>query len=316
SDYMKARTEIIYERFFNCDEVNPTYNLESLRGKIKSSKKDFTKIAQHIREHFEFSSYRPLTYEILNDIYDRIKVRTYFLPFSSIKLNTGNDTEQTAILFTKNELHAVLVNSDRTIDEAHFDKIHELLHICFGNIDMDNDSLEKLIDKVCGELIYPKTYIIEKFFDGDANSKPIKEKQVISKKFNLEARDNMFILSPKGLARAMRDADLATTNSELYKYIYTELHELYRKEAINYSMLGKMDFDFSNRDQIMNFYKDIEENTFGARYPLFEKLKCDLLSEKLSANDFADTFGLKLSDAMIIKKIWSDRALNATSTNK
>jgi len=110
----------------------------------------------------------------------------------------------------------------------------------------------------------------------------------------------------------MRDAGLASPSSELFKYIYTELHEKYRETTINYSQVGKMDFDFSNRDKLIDFYTFIRKGFLSVGYPLFEKLKQDLVSDVISPSDFADTFNLTLADTLIIKALFRKEQVHAT----
>lgn len=164
-----------------------------------------------------------------------------------------------------------------------------------------------MIDKICGELIYPRNYIIEKFFNGDPSSKPITNKERLGTTFWNEMLSQTYALSPKGLAKAMRDTDLTTVNSELYKYLSTELHEKFRKSCINYSTYGHMNINFSDVQAVLDFYKYIEVEIRKTRYPLFQKIKKDLLSNELSSADFADTFAMKLEDAHLIKAIWSQQ---------
>jgi transcriptional regulator with XRE-family HTH domain len=307
SSHIKVRTEIIYERFFGNITSSITYNLSKLRDKINKDHINHIEIAQFIRDEFEFPSYQPLSYSMLNTILDRIHVRSYYLPFKYIGLSDEGENGQAAVLFEKDKSYSILVDSDRTIDESHFDKTHELLHILFDDVDMGETDQEDLIDKVCGELIYPKKFIIEVFFDGDENSKPIKDKEKLSFNFFENSKNHAHILSPKGLALAMRDANLTSINSELYKFILNELHQAYRKKSVNYSSLGQMDFDFTNREEFLKFFEIIKNPDGIFTYPLFEKLKCDLLNGSLSPVDFADTFGMKISDALIIKASLSKR---------
>ena len=65
-----------------------------------------------------------------------------------------------------------------------------------------------------------------------------------------------------------------------------------------------MNFDFSNRIKLKNFYDIFNTKKSFHQYPLFEKLRADLLSEELSPSDFADTFGMNEADGIVLKAIW------------
>jgi len=304
SERMKSRSEVTFERFFG-DLKKNTYNLEVLKNNIKNCNDNFVEIADLIRKEFTIRSDSPITNEDSFSILEKLNGKAFFLPFKQIKLNVSDEVDQTAVLYCKDGAYSILVDSDRTIDEAHFDKLHEMLHIFFFDIREQNKELEDLIDKICGELVYPKKYIVEKFFGGDENSRPSFDLKKLEENFEHEYRTRKFIISPKGLARAMRDIELTSRNSDLYKFLYSELNEKFKKNAISYSAFGKMDFEFSDRNALIDFYKKYVENPHCEyTYPLFEKLKSDFLNNFLEPSDFADTFGMKLSDSLVLKAIW------------
>ncbi len=314
SEYIRVRTETIYERFFSDNDHDHDrdhdniYDLTNLRKNIEQAGNNHLAIAKFIRSEFTIPDYRPLGDINLGSLVGRLKIKAYFLPFNAIGLIKDGDTIQTAILYKKKNKFVILVDSDRMIDEAHFDRLHEMMHIVFDSVHLklNVNELESLIDRVCGELIYPQNYIIERFFDGDQNSRPIKNKAVLAEKFWEDSLDQTFALSPKGLAIAIKDCSLANTNTELFKYLVTDLHLEFRKKCISYSKLGDMNFDFSNRVELLKFYNHINSDLKRAKYPLFQKIKNDVLNEYLSVGDFADTFGLKLEDALLIKAVWSN----------
>lgn len=303
---VSVRAETLFERFFHIDETPKTYDLTNLRTKIASVKDSFMQIADAIRIEFTIPKFKPLDMSGLSTIYDRVRIPAFFLPFKSIDLIGSEEFAQTAILFKKGNYFVILLDSDRNIDEAHFDQLHELIHIFFEGIDfgLDQNSYETLIDKVCGELIYPKEYIVERFFDNDPTSKPITNPDLLRKKFLEDADNYTYAISPKGLGRSMRDTGLATDQTQLYKYLTTQLHDEYRKEAVNYSKLGRMNRDFSNPKAMLEFYKLVEDKAKKTRYPLFEKIKKDVLDDVLGVSDFADTFLMDAADAMYVKAIW------------
>jgi hypothetical protein len=304
SERMKSRSEVTFERFFG-DLKKNTYNLDNLKTDIKKCQDNFVEIANLIRTEFTIRSDAPITNEDSYSILEKLNAKAFFLPFKQIKLNVNGEIDQTAVLYSKDGAYSILVDSDRTIDEAHFDKLHEMLHIFFFDVRDQNKELEDLIDKICGELVYPKKYIVDKFFGGDENSRPSFDLKKLEENFEHEYRSRKFIISPKGLARAMRDIELTSRNSDLYKFLYSELNEKFKKNAISYSAFGKMDFEFRDRNALIDFYKNFVENPHCEyTYPLFEKLKSDFLNNYLEASDFADTFGMKLSDSLVLKAIW------------
>lgn len=304
SERMQTRSELIFGRFFGDNEVG-SYDLTNLKNKIKSSGEDFHSIALAIRQEFTITNDYPLSSQDMKRIQDRLKANAYFLPFKQILLNIDGESEQTAVLFHRRGSYSILVDSDRTLDEAHFDKLHELVHIFFIGIREQSKQLEDLIDKVCGELIYPKFYIVEKIFGGDANSRPITNKEKLEATFYEEFNNTQLILSPKGLALALKDSNLATTGSDLFIYLTDTLDKKFRSHTITYSQFGGMDFSFSNRESLIKFFKEHVDNIKSLKgYPLFEKLKSDFLSDVLSSNDFADTFNLSLTDTIVIKATW------------
>lgn len=306
TERMKSRSEVIFERFFG-DLKKNLYDFTDLKNKIQKVGNDFTKIADIIREEFIIRSDSPISNEDSISILDKLNAKSFYLPFSQIKLNVENETNQTAVLYCKDGAYSILVDSDRTIDEAHFDKLHEMIHIFFFDIRNQDKSLEDLIDKICGELVYPKQYIVDKFFDGDESSRPSFNFSKLEETFEHEYRLKKFIISPKGLARAMRDCGLTSRNSELYNFLYKNLNDKFKRKAISFSEFGKMNFSFSDRNALINFYKNYVDNPKCERtYPLFEKLKNDFLTESLQISDFADTFSISLSDALVLKAIWQN----------
>lgn len=304
SDRMKSRIEIVYESFFGHEDVSLKYDLSNLKRLIKNNPTSFKHVAECIRKEFTIPSYRPISYDNLVGIQDRISLSAFYLPFKAIGLNIEGESDQTAVLFAKDGISSILVDSDRTVDEAHFDKLHEIVHVFIEGVIPDSPETEKFIDKVCGELVYPEEYIVNKFFQNDPASKPIKNQEFLKETFFAEASNLSSVISPKGLARAMRDCGLATEKSELFKFLFVDLHEEYRKQVVTYSQIGEMDIDFRNRDELLKFYRDHVPNKGILRYPLFEKIKKDLMEDVISSNDFASIFGLKLSDAIIIKAVW------------
>ena len=307
SSSVKARAELIYERFFKGSESEARIDIQPLKEKIRDCGTDFSCIAKEIRKFFEFQSYEPINKRTVDSLSEQMGAQNFYLPFSSLKLLDNGCNEQTAVLYTHKGVHSILINSDRTIDEAYFDQIHELIHIFLEGIFEDNKKTEDLIDKIAGELIYPRSYLIRIFFDNDENSRPIKNKEKLKQKFCHEMKALHWIISPRGIARAMRDSGLTSGQSELYKFFNSTLHSWYREHnSITYSELGEMDFDFSNRKALLNFYEFIRSKTAHFRYPLFEKLQDDLISDIISPYDFADTFGLNWSDGIIVKSIWKN----------
>lgn len=308
TDRMRVRSEKIYERFFEDFEQKVSYDFTRLRSCIVKADKNFIEIAKCIRDEFTIPDYVPFGSDELHKLQWRIGVKSFYLPFKQIKLNIvdEDDFDQSAILFSKNDSYSILIDSDRTIDEAHFDRMHEVVHIIFDGLFEQSSEIEDLIDLVSGELIYPKRYLLERFFDGDSSSKPIKNKNLLISKFLEDTHSLRHILSPRGLARALRDTELTSRNAELFKFLNTEFHEMYRESSVTYSSYGEMDFEFSDRDAILNFYKEVVEKKENAGfYPLFSKLKEDLIQNQLDVKDFADTFSMKLADAMLVKAMWS-----------
>jgi hypothetical protein len=305
SDRMKSGVEIVYESFFGQEDVSLKYDLTNLKKAIRENSASFKHVADCIRKEFTIPSYRPISYDSLVGIQDRISLLAFYLPFRAIGLNFEGESDQTAVLFTKDGSSSILVDSDRTVDEAHFDKLHEVVHVFIEGVISDSPETEKFIDKVCGELVYPEEYIVNKFFQNDASSKPIKNPEYLKETFFAEAANLSSVISPKGLARAMRDSELATEKSELFKFLFVDLHDQYRKHAVTYSEIGEMNINFRDRDELLKFYKDHVPSKGILRYPLFEKIKKDLMADAISTNDFANIFGLKLSDAIIIKAVWS-----------
>ncbi len=305
----KIRSQVLYERLFPSREAEVKYDLTPLQEKISKCGRDFLQIADCVRKEFTVPDYRPLLADELFGLYARVGAKAYFMPFKQIGLlNGGGSQDQTAILFSKHGCHTVLLDSDRTVDEAHFDRTHEFIHIIFGKIFDADGELEDLIDRVCGELIYPKKFIVEQFFSNDVNSKPATNKVRLREVFYQATFGMRHILSPRGLARAMRDSELTTRNSELYKFLYSEFHEEVRKKAVTYSSYGGMDFDFSDRERMERFYSEIVEKSENAGfYPLFQKIKNDLIEDLISPSDFGEMFKMKLSDAMVLKAIWSKK---------
>ena len=309
SEKIKNRTEVIFERFFDQEQDFEAHDITPLQEKIRRVGEDFKEIAKLIREDFEFPSYQPVTHSIMNSIINRLKTPCFYLPFDSISLKNDGHNNQTAILFKKNGFKSILVDSDRTIDEAHFDRLHEIIHIFLDDIFEHGNELENLIDKVCGDLIYPESYLLDFVFKGDKNSRPIRDKQGLTRRFYVENKTYTYILSPKGIARAMKDNGLTSSNSELFKFLYRELQSEFRKKPVTYSKMGKMDINFSSKEAVLKFYEEIvdskEPTTFC--YPLFEKLKKDLICGAISPSDFANTFNLKTSDVIVIQAIWCNQ---------
>lgn len=310
SESVRVHAEIVFERFFGDQLAIVPYDLTELRQQIATIGNNFFQIAQVIRKTFTIPDYHPMGYSGVNELLKRVGVQSYFLPFSVIGLCDPKDNNaQTAVLYSKENKHVILIDSDRRVDEAHFDQLHELIHIFLGDIDLElpDNELETLIDRICGELIYPQRYIVDVFFDGDPASKPITDRENLKYTFTQESSFYYNVLSPKGLARAMRDSDLTTVSSELYKYLNSDLHLEFKELATNYTTIGKMNFDFKNPKELVSFYRYIEEkNSWGVRYPLFVKLKEDLLSGRLSNADFADTFSMTLQSALIVKATWAE----------
>jgi len=304
SEQISMRSEVLYERFFSERSLTSQIDFNQLRKKISKLGDDFLLIAKTIREEFIIPDYAPLTSGDLQKIQERIGVNIFYMPFNQLRLKGEGEAEQTAMLYNKSNSYSILIDSDRTIDEAYFDSIHEILHLFFPEV--FSTETEALIDKIAGELIYPKRYIVEKYFDGDETSRPITNKKGLSKKFYDETSAWNLILSPRGLARSMRDTGLTSANSELFSFLHSDLNDEFRKKTITYSQYGDMNVDFSSRDALFNFYeKHVGIIGNQRRYPLFERLKEDLLTEKISPSDFADTFNLKLADALVIKAMWS-----------
>jgi len=308
SGRMKSRSEIIFDRFFG-DLKKNTYDLKALNCNIGLAGEDFIKIANLIRKEFVIRGDAPMSDDDSFSILSKLNVKAFFMPFNQIKLNVAGEADQTAVLYSRDGSFSILVDSDRTIDEAHFDKLHEMIHIFFFEIRDQSKELEDLIDKICGELVYPKEYIIDTFFDGDETSRPSFNLKKVRLTFEQEYRNRRFIISPRGLARAMRDSELTTRNSDLYVFLYKELNEIFKQDTPSFSKFGRMNFSFQDRNAMIDFYKNHVENPQCINtYPLYEKLKSDFLSESLQPSDFADTFGMKLSDAMILKAIWRNEA--------
>jgi hypothetical protein len=312
SESIKVRTQTVFERFFDTDQKKGTYDLSNLCKAILEVKDDFFQIAVSIRKEFTIPDYRPLGSDDLFALQARIGVKSLYLPFRQIGLKTnqiGDDYGQTAVLFNKGDSYSILIDSDRTVDEAHFDKTHEMLHVIFGHIFKQSIELEKQIDQISGELIYPRRFIVEQFFNNDVSSKPVKNKEFLRSKFYELTRSLRHILSPRGVARAMRDVDLTTRNSELFEFFFSELHAEFREKSVTYSSYGNMNFDFSNREKLQEFYETVVEKIENAGfYPLFSKLKNDLMSGVIQPSDFADTFNLKHSDALILKSSWEENS--------
>ncbi len=310
TERMRVRSEKIYERFFENSEQKLKYDFTNLRSCISKSKINFIDIANCIRSEFTIPDYVPFGSDELHKLQWRIGVSSFYLPFKQIKLNIvdQDDFDQSAILFSKDNSYSILIDSDRTIDEAHFDRMHEVVHIIFDGLFEQSPEIEDLIDLVVGELIYPKRYLIERYFEGDSSAKPIKNKKLLVSKFLEDTHGLRHILSPRGLARALRDTELTSRNAELFKFLNTEFHEKYRETSVTYSSYGEMDFEFSNRDELLKFYSEVVEKKENAGfYPLFTKLKRDLVTEKLDVKDLADTFSMKLPDAMLIKALWAKK---------
>lgn len=309
SEKIKVRSQILHERFFNnAESDSPSYNLGNLRKAILKCNSNFLKIAQCIRNEFTIPDYRPLGIGGLKALQQRMGVRAFYMPFSQLGLSVLSDQEssQTAILYTRGDTYTALIDSDRTVDEAHFDKTHEVLHTIFDPIEESFEKLEHLIDLVCGDLIYPKKFIIEQFFNDDETSRPIKNKDLLVSKFIEITQDARFILSPRGLARAIRDAELTSASSALFNFLNSEFHEHYRSKALTYTKFGEMNFAFSNRDELQKFYSCVVEKQGNEGcYPIFSKLRADLQSGAIHPSDFADTFGLEYADAIVLKDIWS-----------
>jgi transcriptional regulator with XRE-family HTH domain len=312
---IRFRTEIIYERFFTDHEQDNSYDLSGLKAKIEKAGADFKAIADAFRAEFTIPNYRPLSYMDLKVLTDRLAVRSYYLPFKAIGLVVEGENKQSAILFNKNSKFVALLDSDRMVDEAHFDRIHELMHVIFNGIKhgLSESDHERLLDKITGELIYPSQYILERFFNGDPQSRPIKDTGLLSQKFWEDTLNFDFSISPKGLAKAMVDSGFITQGADLYKYLVNDLHSDFRSKCISISKLGAIDFDFSDRQALLDFYESINKPLESSRYPLFVKVKSDLLSGVLSVSDFADTFNLKLEDALFIEAIWSGENTNDES---
>lgn len=306
-DQTRNRVRRIYDRFFS-DTVTETKPLiHEIRNEIKNSSRNPFDIADIIRKKLQISDSRLFLRDDFVSILKESGIAHYLLPFKAIGINQTELNAKTALLFYKDNKFSILADSDRTLDEAHFDSVHEFVHVLLDESFESGTELEALIDKIAGALIYPRKVLVEKIFDGNENSKPIRNAEELKRNFYDLADSVNRTISPKGLARAIRDYQLAGEKTDLFIALDGVLHEEYRAKSTTFSQMGGMDIIFSDRKSLEKFYTERVEK-FPWMYPLFVKIKEDLTSERIKPSTFADTFYLSTVDAKIIQAEWLSRS--------
>lgn len=307
---LNARVQFIHEKCIEPLAQKANHELlQVFKNELVKAGKDYFKIASLIRKRFEIPGYMPIAYINFLAILRKIGVNFFYLPFGTLQLTAPDSTKvPTGILYKKDGTYTILIDGDRRMDESHFDSIHELIHVFFDGIFEDSKETEDLIDLVSGELIYPRQWIVDTFFDGDENSRPGTNLDAVWRTFSEQSDTSGYIISPKGLAKAMHTSKLQTDQSQLYKSLYSDFHENFKKSGPpSFSEMGGMNIDFSDRSKVEHFYKNLK-NKRPFTFPVFELLKYNLVSSNIGPSDFANIFGLSTADAVVLKSIFANES--------
>lgn len=297
---IKQRANWIAKIFLAIHNNKPTSDLlNTLRQELKG-KTDTIEIAQIIRKHFALSDQSPFVIDEKYYFLQNCGVNRFYLPFRYIGL-TPKEGEVTPLAFTahKNGEFFVLCDSDRSFDEMNFDSTHELIHILTGNMNEDDLSIEKWVDSIVEELIYPKAFL-EKEFPFLKQDKTIKIKDFnVNKLKNLF--DNCLSMSPRGFARALASYDYINKDLEVYSWLHDKLQEDWRRPTG--SKIGKMNFDFSDYEKLQEFYANVVDND-ARTYPLFNDLRDALIQNRMSPRTFGEIFSLDAGEVDELRKAW------------
>lgn len=313
SETIKQRTEFIYEMFVSHYMKECEYNFADLRKNFSSldiSKKESSfEAASIIRKEFKIPELRPITRDfIFNYILEELEVFAYYMPFKEIGLQEGGSDSQSAILFNKGNKYGILLDANRNVASAFFDLIHEVIHILLGNTFEKGDVLESFIDKLVGELVYPKAYLQKLFISPTSTSLRIGKtsEQVIS--VLTEKYNNDGTWCPRGLAKALVDCDMLTKEANLWKVLHDDFYEFYKTKVKKVSERGNINVNHSSyEEQIKLFSEVIEKNP--SHYPVYIGLRRRLVNDEISPEDYADLFLMSVAHARLLKSVWSEKEL-------
>ena len=316
SEDVKRRTEFIYEIFVSSYMRECERNFDELRSKLSSfdinKKEDAFIAAEIIREEFNIPRKNPISRDfVIKYILEDLGIRSYFMSFRRIGLHlesTEGDL-QSAILFNKENKYGILIDADRNWAPSFFDELHEIIHIMFGDIFERGDQLESFIDKIVGELIYPKAFLKKLFVSPDSTSGRIGKTpdQVID--IFIEKYKNDRIWCPSGLAKALIDYSMLTKDSKIYKALTGEFYDFYKHKAKKVSDIGKIDVDHSSFSKHQKLFAEVIEKDPNF-YPVYIDLRKKLVTGEVSPNDYADLFGMKVSEVKVLKSIWAEKQLD------
>ena len=313
---VKQRTEFIYDIFVRDYMKDSDCNFDELRKKISSlniaEKESSFRAADLIREEFNIPGLRPISRDFVEKyILEDLGIHSYYMPFKSVGLHLESlkGDLQSAILFSKGKKYGILIDSDRNYASGFFDLLHEVVHIIIGDIFERGNQLESFIDKTVGELVYPKAHLQKLFVSPSSISGRIGKtaQQIID--ILIEKYENDRTWCPSGLAKALIDYEMLGEDTDIYRTLTGDFYDFYKEKVTTMSELGEIDIDYSNFEAHKKLFENVIEKN-PLQYPVYTGLRERLVEEEISANDYAELFGMKVSEAKMLKSIWAEANLN------
>lgn len=274
--------------------------LVDIRNKIGSNR-DYRAVAKVIRTFLDISDSTPFDYSQFDYAFKKYGINLFFVPFSSFGFFSQENTLR-ALTANKANNYLVLCDSDRTLDEIMFDATHELVHIFTGTVgEIPNDEVEKFVDLVAEELIYPESFLTKEFPFLLEDGKRATPDLFLKHNFRKLIESSTYI-APRGIAKTLITLGLISENQKVYTWMHDEEHEHYLKfYGKSLSKIGQIDFDFTDTFKYEDFVKNIVLNNIK-KYPLFYLLARSLVRNKITHKAFADIFGMDYGDVDELKK--------------
>jgi hypothetical protein len=305
--HIKSRAAWVAKIFLAIHDNKPTSDLlNTLRSELQNQT-DVKDVVSVIRRNFGLTEITPFVIDQSYFFLQSCGVNRFYLPFKKLGLNDPNGVNPLAFTAHRNNEFFVLCDSERSLDSMNFDSTHELVHILTGNMKEDDADIEKWVDLITEELIYPKALLLKEF--------PflISDKPTKIREFNLRKLNNLFnnylSMSPRGFAKALVSYGFINKDHVVFKWFTEILHKQFARPTG--SVYGKMDFDFSDSYELETFYSKIVD-TNPSLYPLFTDLRSALTNNQISVKNFSELFFLDSGDVDELRKGWlqTSRASN------
>jgi hypothetical protein len=181
-----------------------------------------------------------------------------------------------------------------------FDAAHELVHILTNKMTEDDKDVEKWVDKVTEQLIYPPA-LLENEFPIIKVKKPLKDKDFNFEKLKAFIYDYE-MMSVRGLAKALVSYGYINEDLQVYTWLYESLHAKLPKRTG--TRMGQMNFNFEDSFEFEKFYDEVVESNPN-RYPLFVSLRDALVEKRISPRAFANLFNMDSGDVDELRVKWS-----------